>query len=94
MMSLDLAHSDTYSGYNGALKLRVWVSKVKCQKDQLVYESPLIEHTDWRTYKVKFTAEDESWYILLEAFHSEAEFAFKGNILIDRMSALKGCDRS
>ena len=94
MMSLDLSHSDTYSGYNGPLKLRIWASKVKCQKEQLVYESPLIEHSDWRTYTFKFTAEDEFWYILLEAFHSEKEFAYKGNILIDRMSAIKGCDRS
>ena len=94
MFSLDLSHSDTYSGYNGPLKLRIWMSKTKCQKDQLVYESPLIEHTDWETYKVKFTAESEFWYILLEAFHSDEEFAYKGNILIDRMSAIKACDRS
>ena len=92
--SLDLAHSDTYSGHNGPVKLRVWVSKVKCQKDQLIFESPVIEHTDWETYKVKFTANEDFQYILLEAFHSEEEFSYKGNILIDRLRAIQGCDRS
>jgi hypothetical protein len=92
--SLDLARSDTYSGYNGPLKLRVWVSKVKCQKDQLIFESPLIEHTDWKTYKVKFTPNEDYRYILLEAFHSDEEFSYQGNILVDRMRAIQGCDRT
>ncbi len=92
--SLDLAHSDTYSGHSGPVKLRVWLSKVKCQKEQLIFESPLISQTDWETFKVKFTANDDYQYILLEAFHSEEEFSYKGNILIDRLRAIQGCDRS
>ena len=92
--SLDLAHSDTYSGYNGPLKLRIWASKTKCQKDQLIYESPLIEHLDWETYQVKFTATGEYRYILMEAFHSEDRFSYEGNILIDRLRGIKSCDRT
>jgi hypothetical protein len=92
--ALDLSRSDTYSGYNGPLKLRVWISKTKCQKDQLIFESPLIEHTDWKTYKIKFTPEDNFRYILLEAFHSEEEFSYQGNVLIDRLRPIQGCDRT
>jgi len=92
--SLDLAHSDTYSSYNSPIRLRVWIGKTKCAKDQLVYESPLIEHADWRTYKVKFTPDDEYWYIMLEAFHTEEEVSWKGNILIDRIRPIRGCDRT
>lgn len=93
-LALDLAHSDTYSGYNGPLRLRIWISTAKCRKDQLIFESPLIEHTDWQTYKVKFTPDENFRYILLEAFHSEEEFAYRGNILIDRISPIQGCDRT
>jgi hypothetical protein len=93
-MSLDLAHSDTYSGYNGPIKLRIWISTAKCGKDQLIYESPLIAHTDWKTYKIKFTPDADYWYIHFEAFHREEEFSYKGNILIDRISAIHGCDRT
>ncbi len=92
--ALDLSHSDTYSGFNGPLKLRVWISKTKCSKDQMIFESPLIEHLTWKTYKVRFTPDDNYQYILLEAFHSEEEFSFKGNILIDRLRAIQGCDRT
>ena len=92
--SLDLAHSDTYSGYNGPLKLRIWASKLKCQKDQLIYESPQIEHLDWKTYEVRFTAKSEYRYILFEAFHSEKPFSFEGNILIDRIQVIGSCDRT
>ncbi len=92
--SLDLAHSDTYSGYNGPLKLRIWVSKLKCQKDQLIYESPLIGHLDWQSYQFKFTPNSDYRYILLEAFHSEEPFEYKGNILIDRLRPIQSCDKT
>jgi hypothetical protein len=90
----DLAHSDTYSGYNGPIKLRVWASKLKCQKDQLIFESPLIEHLDWETYHFKFTPDNDYRYILFEAFHSEEPFSFQGNVLIDRLREIKACDRT
>ncbi|HUR30505.1 MAG TPA: hypothetical protein VMZ69_03680 [Saprospiraceae bacterium] len=92
--SLDLAHSDTYSGYNGPLKLRVWISKLKCMKDQLIFESPLIEHLEWKSYQIKFTPDDDYRYILIEAFHSEEQFSYQGNILIDRLRPIKGCDKT
>ncbi len=92
--SLDLAHSDTYSGYNGPLKLRIWISKSKCQRDQMIYESPLIEHLDWKSYQIKFTPKEDYRYILIEPFHSEKTFSYEGNILIDRLRPIKGCDRT
>lgn len=92
--SLDLAHADTYSGYGGPLKVRIYISKLKCQKDQLIFESPLIEHTDWQSYRVKFTPNNEYRYILIEAFHSEDPFQYKGNVLIDRIRPIVACDRT
>ena len=92
--ALDLAHSDTYSGYNDPIKLRVWISKTKCSRDQLIFESPLIDHLDWKTYKIKFTPDDDYRYILLEAFHSDMEFSYRGNVLIDRLRSFQGCDRT
>jgi hypothetical protein len=92
--SMDLAHSDTYSGYSGPIKLRVWISKLKCQKDQLIFESPMIDHLDWKTYLIKFTPNDEYRYILLEAFHSEEPFHYQGNILIDRIQEIRVCNRT
>ena len=92
--AIDLAHSDTYSGYNGPLRLRVWLSKSKCGRDQLMFESPLIEHTTWQTYKVRFTPEADFQYIMLEAYHPEEPVLYKGNILMDALRPIRGCDRT
>lgn len=92
--SMDLAHSDTYSGYNGPLKLRVWASKLKCQKDQLIYESTLIENAEWKSFPFKFTPNNDYRYILIEAFHSEDTYQYKGNILIDRIRPITACDKT
>ncbi len=92
--NMDLAHSDTYAGYDGAIKLRVWISKLKCQKDQLIYESPMIEHLDWKTYLIKFVPDEDYRYILLEAFYSDEPFHYQGNILIDRIQEIKVCNRT
>jgi hypothetical protein len=91
---LDLAHSKTYSGYNKPLKLRIWGSATKCGKDQLLFESPLIEHREWKRYKVEFTGKKDINYILLEAFYEEGQFSRQGNILIDNISPIKRCARA
>jgi len=92
--SIDLAHSDTYSGYNKPLRLRIWASKLKCMKDQMIYESPLIEHLDWKSYQVKFTPNSDYRYILIEAFHSAEPFQYQGNILVDRIRPIQSCDKT
>jgi hypothetical protein len=92
--ALDLAHSDTYSGYNGPIRLRVYLGKTKCQKDQLIYESPLIDHLDWKTYSIRFTPDAEYRYILLEAYHNEDPVTYQGNILLDRLRMIRSCDRT
>ncbi len=91
---LDLAHSDVYSGYDRPIRLRVWISSLKCQKDQMIYESPLIEHLDWKTYRIKFTPKEDYRYILLEAYYSDKPFSYQGNILIDRLREIRVCDRT
>ncbi len=92
--SLDLAHSDTYSGYNNPLRLRIYISESKCGMDQLIFESPLIEHLDWKSYQVKFTPEKDYRYIHIEAYHDQRPVEYKGNILIDRIRPIMNCDRT
>lgn len=91
---IDLAHSETYSGYNGPIKLRIWAASLKCQKEQLIFESPLIDHTEWETYEVRFKANNTYRYLMFEAFHSEEPFQYKGNILLDRIRPVSPCDRT
>lgn len=91
--TLDLAHSKTYSGYNLPIKLRIWGGNTKCQKNQLLLETDFIDHSDWKTYNVKFTTKGEIRYIIFEAFYKDGTFSRRGNILIDNLSKLKKCPR-
>lgn len=94
-ISLDLAHSNVYAGYNKAVKLRIWGGKTKCAKDQLLAESGFINHSDWETYTFQFVPKAPLNYIILEAFYTEGRtFSHKGNILIDNVRPIKVCVRA
>jgi len=92
--TLDLAHGVTYSGYNQTLKLRIWGSTDKCTKNQLLFESPMIDHPEWQAYRVEFTARQPIRYVLIEAFYQEGIFRRKGNILLDNLSPIRWCPRA
>ena len=92
--SLDLAHSNTYAGYDDPIHLRIWGGQRKCDETQLIFTSPLIESNDWSTYTVTFFADKNLHYLRLDAYHEENAFSPRGNILIDNISAIKKCARA
>lgn len=93
-MSLSLAHSNTYAGYKQPLKLRIWGGGERCDRDQLLWESPLIEHREWKTYRFDFVPRSSMQYLIIEAYHQEGNFSYRGNVLIDRLSPIKKCIRA
>jgi hypothetical protein len=93
--SIDLAHSDTYAGYNLPIRLRVWGGYDRCAKDQLLGETDLINHTDWVTYPFQFYPAKEIRYIILEAHYAKGvAVPYKGNVLLDHLSPIKNCTRA
>ena len=92
--SLSLAHSASYSGYNGVIKLRIWGGKDKCDKMQVIAESEFIDHLDWKKYHFQFKPEKPIQYIIVEAFYSEKRFSFRGNILLDFITPIVFCNRT
>lgn len=93
-LTLDLAHSQTYSGYNQPVRVRIWGGRVKCAKDQLIVRTDYIKHTDWETYEFQFYAKNPINYIIIEAFYNDGGGANKGNILIDNIRPIKKCIRA
>ncbi len=91
---LALAHSPTYYGYHGPLKLRIYGGTRKCRLDQLLAESPRIEHADFRVYEFEFRPKKDLYYLILEAFHQEGRFSYMGNILIDDVQPIRVCPRA
>ncbi len=93
-MSLDVARSDTYSGYHDPIKLRIWCGKSKCERDELILETDFIRSLEWQKIEVRFTPKADMDYILFEAFIKDGTFSHQGNVLIDNISAIVQCGRS
>lgn len=93
--SLFLAHSTKYAGYIHPLRLRVWGSSRRGGKDQLLASSPLVEHTEWKSYKFQFIPNNTVRYITFEAWYGPGVlFKYKGNILLDNCSSIERCSRA
>ena len=95
MFNIDLAHSKTYNSYNKPIKLKIWGGKTRCSKDQLLTESEVITHPDWKTYEFTITPNGTINYIIFEAyFGDDVAKSWKGNILIDNCTEIRLCDRA
>lgn len=93
-MNLALAHSTEFGHeadfdfvrYDTPIKLRIFGGVLSCERSELLWESPLIDHIDWKRYafQVQPITSDIN-YLILEAAHAGSTTYF-GNVLIDDMS--------
>ncbi len=100
MFSLDLTYSkdlvsvsrstNQEANFDTPLVLKIWGGTDACDRDQLLYLSESINHTDWKTYFVKFTVEQSFDVLILEASFDEeySLYPYNGNILIDNVSPI------
>ena len=92
--SIYIAASDTYAGFNDAVKCRIWLGSKSCQRRQLIFESQPLQNSYWNNQRIKFTPEMESSFIIIEAAFPKPEQNARGNILLDGMSKILPCDRT
>jgi len=92
--SIYIAASETYAGFNDAIKCRIWLGSNSCQRRQLIFESQSLKNSFWNNKRVKFTPEFESSFIIIEAAFPTPKQNARGNILLDGMSAILHCDRT
>lgn len=91
--SIELAHSKTYTGFNKAIKLQIYLGDSKCNTEQLIFESPIIKHVNWKKYPIKFTPKENYDYIIIRAYHPRNGKPIKSNILIDNFSSIEICPK-
>lgn len=92
---VDLSSSPTYAGYSKPTCLRVWLGNSACDRAQLIAISPTIDHYEWKTYEFLFSTEDDYKYIIIECYYKQPSLDYyKGNLLIDNISAFEMCDRA
>lgn len=89
--AIDLAHSIIYSGYNKPIKVRIYLGTNRCEKDQLIFESPEIKSMNWETFPIQFVPSQVYNYIIIEAYFSDEPFSHKGNILLDNIRQIRPC---
>ena len=83
-----LSNSDrTSRNFNNPIKLRIWGCSSFCSKDQMLAETELINHTDWKKYLFTFKPNRNYQYFILEAFYKTPNLVpYNGNILLDKAS--------
>ena len=94
-ISLQLAYSELYAGYNEPVILRIWGGTDRCEKTQLLAETGLINHEEWKRYSFKFEPKKNLKYIIFEAYYNTSKkFTHNGNILLDDISPIVWCPRA
>lgn len=82
-----LANDTTSRNFNTPAVLRVWGGNGLCGTEELLLESPGIDHKEWRKYNFKVTPSGTYPYIRFEAFYeTPVLFAYNGHILVDNAS--------
>lgn len=89
--SIDLAHSIIYSGYNKPIQVRIFIGSTKCDKNQLIFESPVVKSMKWSTHEIQFVPNATYEYIIIQAHYSDEPFNHKGNILLDNLKPFVVC---
>lgn len=89
--AIDLAHSIIYSGYNKPIQVRIYLGSSKCDKNQLIFESPVVKSMKWSTHIIEFVPEARHEYIIIQAHYSDQPFEHKGNILLDNLRPFTVC---
>ena len=91
---LSLAHCETYARHNLPIRLRVWGGNSNA-RDQLLWESDLITHKDWKEYDVRFLTRRPVRYLIFEAYYAPGVFVkYRGNVLIDHVGPIIRCPRA
>lgn len=101
--SIFAARSETYistsrvteeqANYNTPLVLRVHGGFDYCDKQELLAESDLITNTKWEELQFAFQPLAKYTHIVIEAFYrTPTLFPYNGNVLLDDVQLIKGCD--
>jgi gliding motility-associated-like protein len=83
---LDLAYSDQYQGYNQTALLRIWGADGSCDKKELLWTSPAINHFNWKTYRAILSPAASYSNLVIEVYYLPSKGSYRGNILIDNLS--------
>jgi gliding motility-associated-like protein len=88
--SLDLAFNDAAGGTSIRTPnvLRIWGTGSGCDRKDLIWTSPVIDHRDWQKYELGFKAKQDYAGLDFDAYYAGSTF-YRGRILIDNISGIE-----
>jgi outer membrane protein OmpA-like peptidoglycan-associated protein len=99
--SLDACRSKQYlslskktnleANYTIPAKVRLWGGNGACDRQELLFETPVIEHHNWKKYTTKFQPKRGTYsYITIEIdFDDTSKTPYNGNVLLDNLTAFR-----
>lgn len=97
LLSVNLAHAadmgyddnGTYVEVNRAIRLTVYAGTATCQRDELLWQSPVIENEDWAAFEEVIRPQTEEMrYLVFEATPVGTRTT-NGNVLIDNFNLIE-----
>lgn len=77
---------DERADFSKGLQFQLWAGTDMCEEMQLLIETPVVNHEDWKQYKISFIAEDNWDNITISVSHKDKNQPYKGHLLIDQLS--------
>ena len=82
-----VANSRSERNFTQPAVFRLWGGKGHCAENELLAESPPIDHDEWREYQFKIEPSSNYQYIKIQAFYkTPVLFPYNGHILLDGAS--------
>jgi outer membrane protein OmpA-like peptidoglycan-associated protein len=77
------------TNHNRPCKLMIWGGNNYCDRAELLSETQVVTHNDWRLYNFSFFPKSDYNYIILEAYYkTPVLIPYNGNILVDTLSKI------
>lgn len=77
------------ANHKGAVKIRIWGGNSYCKRSELLDETELITHSDWKKYNLRFEPKGSYNFIMVEAYYKQPYLLpYNGNVLVDKVSSI------
>jgi outer membrane protein OmpA-like peptidoglycan-associated protein len=85
----DTTSKEKQTNHNAPCKLRIWGGNNYCDRAELLSETQVVTHNDWRLYNFSFFPKSDYNFIILEAYYkTPVLIPYNGNILVDTLSKI------
>jgi len=96
--SINLCRSYTYSSisrltnlpvsYSESAILRVWGGAMVCDKQELLFETPLVSNLNWNTFDIRLHPQKGDYACIVFEAYYKSSTPYNGNILMDNITPL------